>query len=70
MAMRRNRIRLLITFLAGVVAAGAAGGLAKEERGIEEVAFLLRFSDPSAFTKAFRRWTGQTPADYVRAHKR
>ncbi len=26
--MRRNRIRLLITFLAGVVAAAAAGGLA------------------------------------------
>jgi len=42
--------------------------LAKEKRGIDEVAFLLGFSDPSAFTKAFRRWTGQTPADYVRAN--
>jgi AraC-like DNA-binding protein len=41
--------------------------LAKEKRGIDEVAFLLGFSDPSAFTKAFRRWTKQTPADFVRA---
>jgi AraC-like DNA-binding protein len=42
--------------------------LTKEKRGIDEVAFLLGFSDPSAFTKAFRRWTGQTPADFVRVH--
>jgi AraC-like DNA-binding protein len=42
--------------------------LTKEKRGIDEVAFLLGFSDPSAFTKAFRRWTRQTPADFVRAH--
>jgi AraC-like DNA-binding protein len=41
--------------------------LAKEKRGIDEVAFLLGFSDPSAFTKAFRRWTGRTPAEFVRA---
>ncbi len=42
--------------------------LTKEKRGIDEVAFLLRFSDQSAFTKAFRRWTGRTPADFVRAN--
>lgn len=41
--------------------------LAEEKRGIAEVAFLLGFSDPSAFTKAFRRWSGHTPADFVRA---
>jgi AraC-like DNA-binding protein len=41
--------------------------LTKERRGIDEVASLLGFSDPSAFTKAFRRWTRQTPADFVRA---
>jgi AraC-like DNA-binding protein len=41
--------------------------LGKEKRGIDEVAFLVGFSDPSAFTKAFRRWTRQTPADFVRA---
>jgi AraC-like DNA-binding protein len=42
--------------------------LTNEKRGIDEVAFLLGFSDSSAFTKAFRRWSGQTPADFVRAH--
>jgi AraC-like DNA-binding protein len=42
--------------------------LTKEKRRIDEVAVLLGFSDPSAFTKAFRRWTGQTPADFVRAN--
>ncbi len=35
---------------------------------LTEVAFLLGFSDPSAFHRAFRRWTGATPAEYRRAH--
>jgi AraC-like DNA-binding protein len=33
---------------------------------VNEVAFLLGFSDASAFHKAFRRWTGQRPGDYAR----
>ncbi len=41
--------------------------LTKEKREIVEVALLLGFSDQSAFTKAFRRWIGQTPADFARA---
>lgn len=42
--------------------------LTQEKPGIAEVAQILGFSDQSAFTKAFRRWTGQTPAHFVRLH--
>ncbi|MEQ9609204.1 MAG: AraC family transcriptional regulator [Kiloniellaceae bacterium] len=29
-----------------------------------QIAYLLGYSEPSAFTHAFRRWTGQSPSDY------
>lgn len=32
-----------------------------------EVSFLLGFSEPSAFHRAFKRWTGRTPLSYQRA---
>ena len=31
---------------------------------IFEVAFLLGYSEPSPFNRAFRRWTGQSPSDF------
>jgi AraC-like DNA-binding protein len=45
---------------------------ALEQRGISlnEVAFLLGFSDASAFHKAFRRWTGQSPGEVLRSLRR
>lgn len=33
---------------------------------VSEVAYLLSFSDPSAFHRAFRAWTGMTPREYRR----
>jgi AraC-like DNA-binding protein len=33
---------------------------------LAEIAFLLGFSDQSAFTRAFRRWTGDTPGAWRR----
>jgi AraC-like DNA-binding protein len=43
--------------------------LQEPEVAICEVAYLLGFSESSAFHRAFRRWTGTTPRDYRRARK-
>ncbi len=42
----------------------AVGYLAKPEFKIGEVAYLLHFSEPSAFQSAFKKWTGVTPRQY------
>ena len=33
-------------------------------KSLTEIAFLLGFSGQSAFTRAFRRWTGKSPTDF------
>ena len=38
--------------------------LADDRVSIAEAAFLLGFSELSAFYRAFKRWTGQTPAEF------
>jgi AraC-like DNA-binding protein len=40
--------------------------LSREEASVTEVAFLLGFSEPSAFHKAFQRWTGESPGEWRR----
>jgi AraC-like DNA-binding protein len=36
-------------------------------RSIGEITYLLGFSEPSNFTRAFKRWTGKSPGEYREA---
>ena len=38
--------------------------LADPEKSATDIAFLLGYSQQSAFTRAFRRWTGMSPSEY------
>ena len=38
--------------------------LKKSSRSIGEIAYLLGFSEPSSFVRAFKRWNGKTPSQY------
>jgi AraC-like DNA-binding protein len=44
----------------------AARHLAERRLAIGEIAFMLGFSEPSAFHRAFKRWTGEAPLTYRR----
>ncbi|GMG88486.1 AraC family transcriptional regulator [Biformimicrobium ophioploci] len=43
--------------------------LAQNEKSLAEIAAMLGYCDESAFGKAFRRWTGQTPRSYRLQHR-
>jgi len=38
--------------------------MAESHRSINEITYLLGFSEPSNFSRAFRRWTGCSPSAY------
>jgi AraC-like DNA-binding protein len=40
--------------------------LAEGRLSVGEIAFALGYSEPSTFHRAFRRWTGTTPAEFRR----
>lgn len=44
----------------------AASLLRRSSTQVHEVAFILGYSDPSSFHRAFKRWTGKTPEQYRR----
>jgi AraC-like DNA-binding protein len=41
--------------------------LERKDLALAEIAFLLGFSEPSPFYRAFRRWFGQSPERYRQA---
>ena len=42
--------------------------LENTDMALGQVAALLRYSEPSAFTRAFRRWSGQSPSAWRSGH--
>jgi len=46
----------------------AEGLLVQSDHSIAEIAFLTGYSEQSAFTRAFKRWAGQTPAAFRDTH--
>jgi AraC-like DNA-binding protein len=42
----------------------AMGYLRKWEYSVGEIAYVMHFSEPSAFQSAFKKWTGLTPGQY------
>lgn len=38
--------------------------LARTQEPLDQIVYLTGFSEPSAFTRAFKRWTGETPTAY------
>jgi AraC-like DNA-binding protein len=43
--------------------------LRDRKHSLTEIAYLLGYSEVSAFNRAFKRWTGSTPSDYRRGPK-
>ncbi|KLK93531.1 AraC family transcriptional regulator [Microvirga vignae] len=42
--------------------------LQNTDMGLGQIATVLRYSEPSAFTRAFRRWSGQPPSAWRASH--
>jgi AraC-like DNA-binding protein len=42
--------------------------LAKTDMALGQIAAALKYSEPSAFTRAFRRWSGQAPSEWRIRH--
>mgnify|MGYP003348434397 CR=1 FL=1 len=44
--------------------------LAETDFRLEQISYLVGYSEPAALGRAFRRWTGTTPAAYRAQHAR
>lgn len=43
--------------------------LSTTEHSVEDIAFMLGFSESAPFVRAFKRWTGSAPMSYRRQHR-
>jgi len=59
----RDRGETFRSLLAGVRQDLVTGYLEDDSLSLTEIAFLLGYSDASAFSRAFRRWFGKSPGD-------
>lgn len=41
--------------------------LQSQKVSVNETAYLVGFSDPSSFSRAFKRWTGEAPGSWKRS---
>lgn len=48
----------------------AGKDLAHSDRRIADIALSLGFKDPTVFSRAFKNWTGQSPQEYRRNHRK
>ncbi|GEO16309.1 hypothetical protein MAE02_40050 [Microvirga aerophila] len=44
--------------------------LTNTDMALDQISIMLRFSEPSAFTRAFRRWSGRAPSAWRASHAR
>ncbi|ANY80914.1 hypothetical protein BB934_24020 [Microvirga ossetica] len=44
--------------------------LTNTDMALDRISVMLRYSEPSAFTRAFRRWAGQPPSAWRASHAR
>uniref|UniRef100_UPI00249458EA helix-turn-helix domain-containing protein n=1 Tax=Ruegeria atlantica TaxID=81569 RepID=UPI00249458EA len=44
--------------------------LTKDNKSVGETAQRLGYADPTAFSRAFRKWTGVSPAAYKKSNRK
>jgi len=44
--------------------------IGERRMSVKEATYVLGFSEPANFTRAFRRWTGRSPTEYRQAAAR
>lgn len=65
----RNQGTTLAREISGLRAERAKRDLIRTDKRIADIGELVGFTDPTVFSRAFKRWTGQSPQQYRRNHK-